>query len=210
MSCHVVLPYEWVECANGDACRSLIHYEGSEEELNSYPQEWLSELLGFSVDRGENPISMCFTDADGEVHRVDGPALEDKEGTLGWYTHGRLHRVDGPAITASDGRGSWYKDGVLHRTDVCVMEHVDSKGVRQWSFYGVHESFLYRFGSPPAVLGDGSVLWVVRNVLNDNSYPTVSVVEHVDGYVEWFENTIRVRAKSVTSCDGCGWFDCRR
>jgi hypothetical protein len=33
----------------------------------------------------------------GELHRVDGPAIEDTDGTRSWWVNGKLHRVDGHA-----------------------------------------------------------------------------------------------------------------
>jgi hypothetical protein len=33
----------------------------------------------------------------GNRHRLDGPAIEHKNGTKLWYVNGHLHRLDGPA-----------------------------------------------------------------------------------------------------------------
>jgi hypothetical protein len=43
-----------------------------------------------------------------ELHREDGPAIEDAEGTKFWYFNGQRHREDGPAIDCSDGSKYWY------------------------------------------------------------------------------------------------------
>ena len=46
-----------------------------------------------------------------ELHREDGPACVEPDGTKSWYVHGRLHRIDGPAVLWGDGRqrvvGQW-------------------------------------------------------------------------------------------------------
>jgi hypothetical protein len=50
------------------------------------------------------------------LHRIDGPAVEDADGSKAWYVHGKLHRIDGPAIEYADGAKSWYID------DNCLTE----------------------------------------------------------------------------------------
>ena len=50
----------------------------------------------------------------GKLHRVGGPAFEDRLTTLeGWYFEGRLHRLDGPAVSDSAlfNGGSWWIHG---------------------------------------------------------------------------------------------------
>ena len=39
----------------------------------------------------------------------------DEQGTTCWYKNGELHRLDGPAVIYADGTESWYKNGLLHR-----------------------------------------------------------------------------------------------
>lgn len=52
-----------------------------------------------------------YRDADGELHRTDGPAYIAAERYEEWYQHGKLHREDGPAITHSDGsKEYWLND----------------------------------------------------------------------------------------------------
>ncbi len=43
-----------------------------------------------------------------ELHREDGPALEDANGTKYWYQNDKLHREDGPAIEFASGYKAWY------------------------------------------------------------------------------------------------------
>ena len=42
-------------------------------------------------------------DADGRLHRADGPARVFSSGRREWYRHGRLHREDGPALIHANG-----------------------------------------------------------------------------------------------------------
>ncbi|KKM97673.1 hypothetical protein LCGC14_1165670 [marine sediment metagenome] len=44
-------------------------------------------------------------------HRLDGPAIEYKDGTKYWYVDDKLHRLDGPALEFADGYESWYING---------------------------------------------------------------------------------------------------
>ena len=47
----------------------------------------------------------------GQLHRVDGPAVEWPDGTREWWVNGQLHRVDGPAIVRANGTRAWFVDG---------------------------------------------------------------------------------------------------
>jgi hypothetical protein len=49
---------------------------------------------------------------DGELHRLDGPAVEWPNGYKAWYENGIIHRIDGPAIERSDGYKDWWKNGI--------------------------------------------------------------------------------------------------
>jgi hypothetical protein len=44
----------------------------------------------------------------GQLHRTDGPAIEDADGTKRWFLNDKRHRVDGPAYGGADGSKSWY------------------------------------------------------------------------------------------------------
>jgi hypothetical protein len=48
---------------------------------------------------------------DDELHREDGPAIEDANGYKAWYLMGKLHREDGPAIEYSNGDKAWSLNG---------------------------------------------------------------------------------------------------
>jgi len=51
----------------------------------------------------------------GELHRLDGPAVEFADGGQVWYAYGKLHREDGPAIDYGNGIREWYFDGQFIR-----------------------------------------------------------------------------------------------
>jgi hypothetical protein len=48
-----------------------------------------------------------------QLHREDGPAIEDAYGHKAWYLHGKLHREDGPAIEYANGTKYWYLNNKL-------------------------------------------------------------------------------------------------
>jgi hypothetical protein len=48
---------------------------------------------------------------EGKLHRIDGPAIEYRNGTKFWYLKGLMHRIDGPACEYSDGRIAWHIEG---------------------------------------------------------------------------------------------------
>ena len=64
-------------------------------------------------------------------HRLDGPAVEYKNGTKYWFVEGNRHRLDGPAAVLANGRTKWwYVDGRRHRIDGPAIEYKD--GTKQW------------------------------------------------------------------------------
>ena len=70
----------------------------------------------------------------GQLHRVDGPAVEYSNGGKAWYLNGKYHRVDGPAVECSDGSEFWYLNGKYHRVDGPAVEYAD--GYKAWYLNG--------------------------------------------------------------------------
>ena len=69
------------------------------------------------------------------LHRLDGPAVENLDGTRYWCKEGQLHREDGAAIEWRDGRKEWYLNGKLHRVDGAAIEW--SNGTKEWWLNGI-------------------------------------------------------------------------
>ena len=44
----------------------------------------------------------------GKLHRLDGPAIEQIDGTNSWWMDGKRHRENGPAIEWVTGESQWY------------------------------------------------------------------------------------------------------
>ena len=60
---------------------------------------------------------------EGELHRIDGPAIECSDGDKEWYKMGKLHRIDGPAVEYKNGDRYWYRKGKLHRIEGPAIEY---------------------------------------------------------------------------------------
>ena len=73
-----------------------------------------------------------------KLHRLDGPAVINKNGDKSWYKNGLLHREDGPAIEWKNGDKSWYKNGLLYREDGPAIEWKD--GDKSWYLNGFEHS----------------------------------------------------------------------
>lgn len=57
--------------------------------------------------------SVCYHHpVTGELHRMEGPAIERFNGDKEWWMNGKLHRIDGPAIECPDGSRQWWLHGV--------------------------------------------------------------------------------------------------
>lgn len=63
-----------------------------------------------TIDGSGNQV---WHNAEGKIHRVDGPAIVGVSGSQEWYLNGKRHRVDGPAITYTNGTQEWYLNGVI-------------------------------------------------------------------------------------------------
>ena len=75
-------------------------------------------------------MSNSYKNAEGQLHRIDGPAIEWADGTTHWYINGERHRIDGPAVEWADGSKEWYINGERHRIDGPAVEYAD--GSKEW------------------------------------------------------------------------------
>jgi hypothetical protein len=75
-----------------------------------------------------------YYDDKGIPHRLDGPAIERKDGAQYWFKHGYYHREDGPAICVSDNDYTWYLNGKYHRLDGPAIVH--PQGYMCWFQFG--------------------------------------------------------------------------
>ena len=82
----------------------------------------------------EQPTLKTFADGskewwqNGQLHRLDGPAIERADGTKEWRLNGQLHRLDGPAIELADGNKSWWINGKqLSKFEVNCLTNLDTE-----------------------------------------------------------------------------------
>ena len=75
-----------------------------------------------------------YYDAAGKLHRLDGPAIERRNGINYWFKHGYYHREDGPAVYISENEYAWYLNGRAHRVDGPAVVHPD--GYTCWFQFG--------------------------------------------------------------------------
>jgi hypothetical protein len=103
-----------------------------------------------------------WRDAQGELHRVDGPARVFPGGREEWFRHGKLHRdpADGPAVVHANGSVKYYVDGVRHRDDGPACEYVN--GTEKWYRHGLRHRDPK--DGPAAIYPDGRRIWFVDGV----------------------------------------------
>jgi glycine/D-amino acid oxidase-like deaminating enzyme len=92
-------------------------------------------------------------DADGRLHREDGPALILPSGREEWYRHGKLHRDDGPAVVHANGSVKWYRHGRRHREGAPACVYVN--GTEKWYRDGLR----HRDDGPAATYPDERRIW---------------------------------------------------
>ncbi len=102
--------------------------------------------------------------ANGELHRLDGPAVIYDKGEQVWYENGIRHRIGGPARICDDHE-EWYVDGVLHRLDGPAILY---KNYEEWYKNGK----LHRIDGP-AKLGKNYEEWRIDGVLHRLDGPAI-------------------------------------
>jgi hypothetical protein len=124
----------------------------------------------------------------GELHRIDGPAVERYYGTKEWYQHDKLHRDDGPAIEDANGDKRWFKNGKEHRADGPAVELAD--GTKEWLQNGNH----HRTDGPAVEFPNGNKLWYQHGERHRIDGPAI---ERADGTKEWYINGKQVSEKNI-------------
>ena len=94
-----------------------------------------------------------WLNAFGKLHRTDGPAVIQSDGSQEWWQHGARHRVDGPAVTLADGRQYWLQFGQHHRVDGPAVIHPEGHEV--WRQRGS----IHRTDGPAITWSDGQIEW---------------------------------------------------
>jgi hypothetical protein len=120
---------------------------------------------------------------DGKLYREDGPAVERASGTKEWWRDGKRHREVGPAVEWADGAKEWHRDGKLHREDGPAVEWAD--GTKEWH----RDGQLHRKDGPAVEWADGTKEWHRDGQLHREDGPAI---EWADGTKEWYRDGQKV------------------
>ena len=98
-----------------------IHAKGSEdsglnigaltEQEEKYEDVSPDEESTLTIDGWSTKI---WRNSKKQLHRRDGPAIENAYGEKEWYVNGKRHRLDGPAVVYLNGTKEWWIDGVKY------------------------------------------------------------------------------------------------
>ena len=101
--------------------------------MSNISEQSVFDTLKYQVDVDKDGMRRYYNKA-GQLHRDDGPALENISGRKCWYQNGLLHRTDGPAVEWANGTKYWFRYGRLHRTDGPAIEWVFTNGYinKEW------------------------------------------------------------------------------
>ena len=66
-------------------------------------------LRGYRIEESTDGNLQWYKDD--KLHREDGPAIMNKNGTRAWAYRGEFHRTDGPAVIFSNGDIDWFVHG---------------------------------------------------------------------------------------------------
>ena len=86
--------------------------------------------------------SIRYLNAEGQSHRLGGPALLRADGAELWYRNNLMHRFGAPAVVYPNREKQWRLNGKLHCINGPAIEYV--KGGSGWFIYGIpydHEDF---------------------------------------------------------------------
>ena len=77
---------------------------------DSLTEAALFELLTLEC-RVDGTGALRYYNAQGQIHRVHGPAIVCTDGYRAWFQNGQRHRIDGPAVEYEDSYRAWYING---------------------------------------------------------------------------------------------------
>jgi len=61
--------------------------------------------------------NIYYSNKEGQLHRLNGPAIEYNSGRQEYWVNGRPHRLDGPAVIDPNGHKEYRVNGLTHRLD---------------------------------------------------------------------------------------------
>ena len=88
------------------------------------------------VTKKEFPGRIEYLNEKGQLHRLDGPAIEWDSGSKYWCINGQYHREDGPAVEYSDGSKSWCLNGKYYYNEQQFQQEVIKIKLERLRNYG--------------------------------------------------------------------------
>ena len=110
-----------------DVYHGLLGYKFFTNSLTFDKRLDFKIIFGYSINITRDEIRWYRNE---EVHRDDGPAIENADGDKAWYRNGLLHRDDGPTVEWADGDKEWWRNGQRHREDGPAVEYAN--GTKEW------------------------------------------------------------------------------
>ena len=71
-------------------------------------ETWISKVSTLHIDKRG---TKRWFDENGNLHRLDGPAVEYADGSCAWFIDGKYHRLDGPAVERKNDQFGWWVNG---------------------------------------------------------------------------------------------------
>ena len=127
----------------------------------------------------------------GELHRVDGPAIERADGTKEWLQHGMLHRDgDLPATERASGFKEWFRHGEQYVPALSLAEQALKEATPEIDHYGVKRwrntaGELHRTDGPALECPNGDKVWYQHGELHRVDGPAI---ERADGGTDWYQH----------------------
>lgn len=93
---------------------------------------------------------------EGNLHRLDGPAIEYSNGDKSYWENGKRHRLDGPAVIFINGYTAYFQNGEPHRIAGPAIVHAD--GIKEYWIDGImltEDDFNQRKCNPDTIVVNG-------------------------------------------------------
>lgn len=89
-----------------------FHRDSGPALISPYQSEWYSCGVKYKAKTTSGVV--YYFGATGNLHRMNGPAVEYEDGYKEWWKNGQLHRLDGPAIEDVSGHKEWWINGTQY------------------------------------------------------------------------------------------------
>jgi hypothetical protein len=130
---------------------------------------------------------------DGEIHKDDGPAIENETALPSWYKSGFRHTIEKinkehlgflvvDDLDSKNKNNVWYKNGVIHRDNEPAIEY--ENGTKIWFSNGK----ISRDNGPAIEYQDGTKVWFSNGKEHREDGPAVEYSKDSKRLARWFIN----------------------